>query len=1514
MKRKEKNYLKKRKSKEGKGKGKEIIEGFEIEMDAGSLEMDLGMEFYEQWNWQRFREAESMELEVEDEVDGEGGVIQIEERVEHREKVRGKEIREGGQVVGPRRMGLPQYDGAADDFDEGDQATSISKIGVNDAGAKERQMDLPQYNGTAEEVVPISKTRTEDVEDVEAAVSTSQTRNEGVEEFEEPIPISKPRIEEAVPISNTGIEDVSVNARQDDSIVYTPSLDEALDNNAIETQEQKVVAEDAKTDKTDKTDSGGTSERRNCEKEAQGDREMTLADGGTIADFLGSENGDEEIPKAGEDAIPQKNLSNILELNTTTTEVTTESGLNADVDAFKGDRLSEEQINDKIDDSVSGAEKPVSQDNRVENSSPEKAATEIGVESVIGKGEDGENNASGEANGNVSDMEAAHREMTIETAVNGNVGLYSEIEGRDAESTTSGFLSNKDLKDLEGKPSSISTMDQSPVKFITHDQDFSTTDHILANDDSVEEDIRLPPLLKMEAPIQTRRLEIPDSDAITESSQQSPQKLNRIERTLDSAGGNTKNEEPSLTNDAAGEDEDRETEDFVSSFGRECATSSIDPKRNINEPETIEAESLQNETDNPKKADESVEVASIGSEVKEDSKADKENDTEAESLSAQSLSQKKTNKRGRPPGRKRSGIVNTLGDEESAEKKAKLVKPDSDEPMSMEVKDNINASSPIQEKKGRGRPPGRKLSTLSVDNLSTEQEKVAAGTPESHQVTSVDTIVESVKHSRSKEMPGIGPSPNKSAPEKRKRGRPAARKISTLSTVTDDGGDMEGFEREVIPMDEEDTRSNLGTKSIDEPVASSPIHSTQEKRGRGRPSIRKASGLTPQKKDADEAGGNLNESNDTTIAAPRDNINGSDEPIINDTMDELTANSSSPIKRKRGRPANRKSSGLSSQKEDTEEVTKDDSSNVLVVLDEIGTNEVTPNHKSNDDHVIISPSSVKRKRGRPAGRKPSGIEPERNEVEILPSKTSDLSHDEVETQEITMNRKWNDDSDDSSPVRPRKRGRSSRKTSALIPERISVNEATDETSQGIAMEESPSIIANNPIVDVHSADQTAEIGSSPVKRGRGRPISRKVSRLGPEKTAVTKALAETPDAADINGPVDDTQSFDEPPTLSSPPERSKRGRPGSRKVSGLDLQMEEANQLSEPNLEDIVMQEVVAANTSEPLVVNSSPEKRKRGRPSNRTSSGVGPANKDSIESVEATSKIAAITAFEKVMDADINEPEPDTGLSATSSPEKRKRGRPARKVSSLITETATNGRMSSDIGNADKKLSTEIVDSDDELQDESPPAKKAKPEPNKRGRPSTTKAPDVSTEDTKANDGNLTDKASTRAKSREKIEAVIQTHDELPTPEKKRRGRPSATKARRISNSDSDVTEEQPTSKKVKPPGVEVEELVESEGGEEEAPAMEKKKRGRPTLLKSKGKQNTKTSEPVDENIDIKNTTSIVGSSKGKISGSQVSTSSNTSSSSQRQDAFLAEMKAMKLVSIPLFRRHFRPFSFHQN
>ncbi|KAJ8065488.1 hypothetical protein OCU04_006169 [Sclerotinia nivalis] len=1520
-------------------------------MDGVTLEMDLGMDFYEQWDWQRFREAESMELE-----DEENSVVQTEVLLENGEEVVEREENIGGvgrvdevEEGTPRRFVLPQYDGSADDARENEEAGSISKIGIDDVNTRSRQMDLPQYDGPAEEA------------------------------------------EDAVSISETRAEDIDVGSRHDHANIFTQLVDETLNKNTSEAQEQRVVVEDVELNKGD---SGITPEKRDdAEGEGDGDQEMTLAGDGSISDFLGTESSDEEVVNLGGTVIPQETHRNIPESSTTTTEMTIESGVIAKADTFEESNHSKEQMNDKIEDRVSAGGAHVLEESCDDISSPGKAASEMEVEPIIDKPADREIDGLGEALGNIPTFKSNHPEMAVEAGTNGNTGVQFEIEGHGAESMTSGFLSNENLRDLEGKPSSISTLDQSPIKFTTQDefsdeispateeataanimnaaysdnmpalsqgQDFSITNQTPVNDGSVQEDAGLPPLPRIEAPVQARQIEIPDSDAITESSQQSPKKLGHVERTLDSAINNMKDEETRISNDATREEtDDREAEDVVSSFGRECATSSIDPKKNLNEPEIMETESLQNGIDIPEKNGQSIEVAPVDSakNLKEDSKSESEDGIEMEECPSQPLPQKKTNKRGRPPGRKKSEIASGESDnKERIEKKAKLVEVNSDKPLSMDPNDDLTESKPVQEqkkrgrpssrkvsslfvddsvdktdevnkhsssaesrasetspsspaseKKRRGRPSRRKISSLSVDEPATEQEKAVVGEPGSSEVAFIDKADEVAKHSSPKGTPTDDLSPSSPAPEKRKRGRPAVRKISTLSTVTNDSGDVENSEKEMASMNEDNTHLDVGSRSTDETTPSFPIRSMEEDKRSERPSRRRSSGLGPRKEDAEEAGGHLDESNDVMAAKPSDNADSVEELAINDTMDELTMNSSSPVKRKSGRPVNRKSSGLGPEKGDTEEAAKEDLPNVsVVILKDVKMNELTTHHKSTDKVVTISSSSVKRKRGRPAGRKSSGIETENAEAKELSYEVSSFPRDDVEAQETTLTENLNDELDDGSPVRPRKRGRPGRKSSQLNPQKSSVNEAADKSSEDIDTEETLNNIANGYGNDIRSAG-LADIGSSPVKRKKGGPASRRASEQSLKKTAVKENLEGTPDtvaekAADtgIIEPLAVTQLIDEPDSSINPsPEKRKRGRPSSRKASELDPEKVAANEAARGSPNGILTQEAVNEDYNGSPSVNSSPEKRRRGRPSSRKSSSLSIANKNAAETVKASYNDGSKTVADKLLNADINEPATEASLSATSSPEKRKRGRPARSASGFGTGSAKKDSISG-VDTAGKKIPPEIVDSDeedDELQDESPPAKKVKPEPRKRGRPPGTKILGIGIEEEKTAEEDLTKAISTRIDSSEKIEVDTQTHDEPLAPERKRRGRPAAAKARGISDSDSEITgEEQQKSEKSELPCAESEQPVEDEADEQEEPVVEKKRRGRPTLLKNKGKQSAKTSESLNEDII---TTSNTRSSKGKVSGSQVSKSSNTSSSSQRQDAFLAEMKAMKLSSI---------------
>ncbi|TGO42492.1 hypothetical protein BHYA_0008g00830 [Botrytis hyacinthi] len=1502
-------------------------------MDRGMSETDLGMDFIEQWDWQRFREAESMELE-----DEEDSAMQAQMSIENGERVKEttRDVDQMGEAgeVDPRvsqNLLLPQYDGPADDEDAIGENGSVSKIGIDDNDVGSRQVILLQCD------------------------------------------------DQAVSISKTRSGDVDVSSRRDVTAASNIPTEEELNKNAPVAQKQKIVTEDVEPYKEE---SGTISKKCDDTADEQEDQEMNLAGDKSIPDFPGAEIGDQELVKIDGPALLEE-----TQTITTTPEMTTDSSLMADVDPFGRNMHFEKQIYDKSDDKIKDSglcsDDTVSErGNDISNS--EKAITEMKAGPVIDKLIDGENNQIGEICGDVPTSNTTYSETTVETEKIVNKDANSGNENHGTEGITSRFLSNEDLRDLEGKPSSTSLPEQSPVEFAPGDnfsegvpsidenimnsadtenvsnltpiQDPRIPNQLPVDDDSLD-DVELPSLCRLEAPVQPRQVEVPDSDAITESSQQSPQKLSHNRDTFDSSVKYGNNVEMTIGVDAVREEnEDVEAEDATSSFGRECATSSIDPKKNLKQLETMESETSQNGIDDFEEIGESVERAPIGfsGKAEDDSRAGEDN-RDIKLSPTQISPQKPTNKRGRPPGI-RTKMANSQADEENIESKAMLVEVGPDKSMVMEDEEDSSVSSPVAEKKKRGRPSTRKISTLSVDEhvdnlddamkhiastdataddsspnspvpekrkrgrpysrkvsllsadeLAMEEDKAPVDPPKRNETTLINKSAEA--HSSPRKLPADKLYPSSLTPEKEKRGRLSERKNSTLSTITNDD---EYLERERALMDEDTIHSNISHKPTDEPAINIPIHFMQEMKGKGRPAGKKSSGLIPEKNYSKEPDGELDELDDVTAIASVEIIENHDESGINDSMDEITANSSSPVKRKRGRPVGRKSSGLSPEKTNTEEVTRRDSSNVSVIIPgNTKTEQATPSHESTEKHIAVPSSSVKRKRGRPAGRKSSGVEAEHTEADELSYEASPLPHNDVDVQ-ATPSGEANDDSDESSSIRPKKKGRPGQKTSELNSEKTHVNEAVNESSKIIITEETSESIAKESIGDVHSTDELADLDSSPVKKKRGRPAHRKVSRLSPEKITVDDApekISNIPKKAVIDAsvcePVSETQSVDEPQDFANTsPEKKKRGRPVSRKVSAVTNPNKGSVKPPEASQVVIALQETVTASVDQPVVISSSPEKRKRGRPSNHNSSSVSTANKDVIGTAQASSSNAATKASEKVVDADISEPAPDASLPVNASPGKRKRGRPARKASSLNIKNATMKDMSNDIISSGKNIPTEIVDSDEEedaLLNESPPSKKVKPEPRMRGRPPGTKDLGASTEDTKSGEENLTQVLSGRAKSGGTVRVATQIEERLPASEKKKRGRPSAAKPRRISNSDSDVAdEEQQIPEKFELRSIESEVLDEDEeeANDQEEPVIEKNKRGRPSLLKNKGKQTAKASEPVDQDTTIKEKISTAGGTKNKVSESQVSTSSNISSS-QRQDAFLAEIKAMKLTSI---------------
>ncbi|KAA8567573.1 hypothetical protein EYC84_008048 [Monilinia fructicola] len=1325
--------------------------------------------------------------------------------------------------------------------------------------------------------------------------------------------------EETTSMLETAVKDVDLSSYHDDTI-FTSLPGEAFGKNNSEVQEQSAVLEAAESNKEEshldslvdkgreiletydngsdhfpedttskrkalmdektalkmvEDKDGEISERHDGDTEQKGYRDVTIAGDQSIPNFPGDETGHGDVFKLSRGSISQETLEKTSNFKSVTFETVSNPVPVTDVDNLEENGLVGDRITDTIDIPDLGGEDPVLEKSQGYTSGLREIATDMEAKVAVEEDANEMSNGAEDAHDNRSTLMTAHSDIIEEIQNNGNTDTSSEIDRLVVESHTSDFPlnSNYDLRNLEGKPSSISTHNQSPVKFttegridqrilmamkdttsestpgsaeidnvpaLTHAQSqvSSITDQDPLNDNDRQDD-GLPYLSKAEPPnpsIQRREQEIPDSDAITESSQQSPQKLGRIEKQVDRGMSNIQIAQIPITDGATeGDNENEETEDLVSSFGRECATSSIDPKKQPNEPKSMEAETLQNISDNATgEFEASIMVGLVDSaqKVMEDSRANIKDDIEARSSSAQHSPQKMANKGRQPSRRKISGIViNKIDDEEPIEKKTTSIESDLDEPMRMDTKDSSNTGSPVLEKKKRGRPSGRKISALPVEESATKQGEVVSSASESHGVTDIDKTIEPTTKTPGKEPLANELSTSSPEPEKRKPGRPVGRKISTLSKVTDDV-DTDNSRRETAPMDEVSTYSIIDSKSTDGPDESSLVHSRQEKKRRGRPPGRKSSNLNPEKTDFDEV---LYVPNGVTKTAP------SEESTINDPAEDTITNSSSPIKRRRGRPSNQKPSESSPKEADTEEVDKEAFGNFLAMAPkDVEIEEATVDHKSTMEPFIISSSPVKKKRGEDLHSKLRLFYPMKQKLGNC-------------TRRLHQHRKM------ISSERPRKRGRpSNRKASELKFQAMAVEAVAEEMSEDNTTEKTANTILSD-LGDFQSTNELADADSSPVKRKRGRPTSRAASELNPKKTIVNGALKETRDMTTRNSagsgiiePVADLKSADESPlSASSLPEMTKK----------------------EEEAQGMMAQNSIATLKNEPLVVNPSP-KRKRGRPASRKPSGTSLERQDIVAPVKEILSDATKVVSETLVNADINDS--DASLSATSSPEKRRRGRPARKASSLNIESATNERIlaGTDVDAAGKNMPTEIVDSDeerDELQEESPPPKKASEE-------------------------HLSELERNTTTDNEKVTVDIEAHKELISSEKKRCGRPSAAKARRISISESEVMEEEKQiPEKIKFSDAENEEPVEVDD-EQEEPIIEKKKRGRPALPKSKGEQTEKISEPADEeHVAVKNAISTIGSSKESL----VPNSSSSSFSSQRQDAFFAEMKAMKISSI---------------
>ncbi|RAL68693.1 hypothetical protein DID88_007400 [Monilinia fructigena] len=616
-------------------------------MDEGSLEMDLGMEFYEQWDWQRFREAESMELK--DEEQEEGSMVQSEMNVENseggveesREKL-SPQYHERIEEVGDKKskhIGSSQYHGTAE---ENDGNACISEMGSENIDAGSHRVVLPQYDGPSEETTSILKTAVEHIDMSSYHDDTVFTSLPG----------------EAFGKNDFGVQGQSAALEAAEANKKESDLDSLVDK-------RRKILETYGNDSDHSPED--ISKRKALLDEKTALKMVENKDGEKFQKAMMGETGQGDVVKVSGDSISQETLEETSNPKSATIEVLSNPVPVTDVNFFEENDAVGDKITDAIDVPVLGGEDPVLEKIHDYTSSLREIATDMEAKVAVDEDASGMINGAEKAHVNSSNLVAVHSDIIEEADNNGNTDTPSEIECHIVESNTSGFLSNQDLRDLEGKPSSISTHDRSPVKFttegrideknlmavkdttdestqgsaesdnvpdLTHAQTqvSSITDQEPVNDNDME-DADLPPLSKAKPSIQTREQEILDSDAITESSQQSPQKLGHIERPVDRGMRNTQIAQIPIADGATeGDNEDKENEDLVSSFGRECATSSIDPKKRLNEPESMEVEDLQSVKDNATGEFEVpilVGIVDSAQKVTGDSRANTEDDTEA---------------------------------------------------------------------------------------------------------------------------------------------------------------------------------------------------------------------------------------------------------------------------------------------------------------------------------------------------------------------------------------------------------------------------------------------------------------------------------------------------------------------------------------------------------------------------------------------------------------------------------------------------------------------------------------------------------------------------------------------------------------------------------------------------------------------------------------------------------------------------------------------------------------------
>ncbi|PQE03872.1 hypothetical protein CJF30_00006592 [Rutstroemia sp. NJR-2017a BBW] len=738
-------------------------------------------------------------------------------------------------------------------------------------------------------------------------------------------------------------------------------------------------------------------------------------------------------------------------------------------------------------------------------------------------------------------------EASVEEPNDKDMENYTEPEKCIQENVR--FLDSIGLENLEVLPAPMPSLDSSPTKPLITTQDSSLIDQE-PRAEQIDEEPVLPPLPKEQVVVEIQKVEIPDSDAFTESSVQSPGKA---DGKMDSSPVLPKYKDAELD----GGDIDRDagagqSGRVMSSFGRRCETSDEvdvpieaggrplktreglgDEKTRLSFPGDEDLETAIKRSLGPVEAVERFQNSVVFFYEDEELSSPEASGVDEEVFT--SPAQEKVKKRGRPPRRKSSGVV--INREEDHEPAAKKTKPDEVVPDLSITEVDAQEGMIVVAKKKRGRPAGRKMSHLSVDNSEDDD------------VPDDDLDVTPVKENLAAEnVSTTGETLNTtSTGEELVNGETNSGQRKVLRLAVDDSED-DGEEVE-LPVkttptkitepislsggidDQKSCTETIETSLVDETIVyQSPV---SEKKRRGRPAGRKASALSAR---------NETEENvlvvEDAMAIDTPSVGAGDKTqkpsTVREEDDEPTTNehpTPSAEKKKRGRPAKRKASTLSTNGQENIEaepalaMAGDDPAFVET------TDVVDKALKSVDES-----SPTMSRRGRPSGRKAS--------------KLSHNREDEVDDTTLLDSGIIDDTSlgSHTSPPETKKRGRpAGRKVSGIasekdVPPEDIHQDMDDLTAEGLEEEKSPNTV-------------------SPDKKRRGRPPVKKDQNSGNEQahtglehnSAVGVSKANTSNEV-VNAVVNTEGSLEGQPPLE---DRKKRGRPSGSVTKGKATENEE---------------------------------------------------------------------------------------------------------------------------------------------------------------------------------------------------------------------------------------------------------------------------------------------------------------------------------------------------------------------